>query len=203
MAMDRDRLIDVAWGGIGTPQQATISPQAWHFAGPEGQAIFEEWQQSDAQYDPDLAMAYFDEIGFVDADGDGWRDLPSGEALRVGDRHERLGRRRSFHEAGTEVFAGYLEDVGVKVLQNNLLGQPDWGLRENEGLYMLRNCHASEVDIWTYPDWIFPLRGGGEGSRPGRCRASGAQTGGAEGWEPEAGSPAARLQALYDQGVRT
>jgi peptide/nickel transport system substrate-binding protein len=27
------------------------------------------------------------------------------------------------------------------------------------------------------------------------------QTGGAEGWEPEPGSPAARLQALYDEGM--
>jgi peptide/nickel transport system substrate-binding protein len=57
VAIDRDRLIDVVWDGIGTPQQATISPQSWHFAGAEGQAVYEAWQQADAEYDPALAMS--------------------------------------------------------------------------------------------------------------------------------------------------
>ncbi|MCD6290090.1 MAG: hypothetical protein J7M34_06260, partial [Anaerolineae bacterium] len=53
VALDRKHLIDVVWDGIGTPQQATISPQSWHFASPEGQKVFKEWQQADAEYDPD------------------------------------------------------------------------------------------------------------------------------------------------------
>ena len=77
-SLDRERLIDVAWGGIGEPTSLTISPQAWHFASPEGQAVYEEWRDSYVQYDPELAKAKFDAAGFVDADGDGFRDLPSG-----------------------------------------------------------------------------------------------------------------------------
>jgi len=200
VALDRDRLIDVVWGGIGTPQQCTISPQAWHFASAEGQALFKEWQQSDAQYDPDLAMQYFDEIGFVDADGDGWRDLPSGAAFElVIDFADWGGEAVSVN--GVEVFAGNLEEVGVKVIQNNLKGSPEWDLRMKESTFMLKMAHASEVDLWTYPDWIFPLRGGGEGSRSWPMQGKWRSSGGDEGWEPEPGSPAARLQALYDQGV--
>jgi len=200
VALDRDRLIDVVWGGIGTPQQSTISPQAWHFASPEGQAIFKEWQQSDAQYDPDQAKAYFDEIGFVDADGDGWRDLPSGAAFElVIDFADWGGEVVSTN--GAEVFAGNLEEVGVKVIQNNLMGSPEWDLRMKESTFMLKGAHASEVDIWTYPDWLFPLRGGGEGSRSWPMQGKWRSSGGTEGWEPEPGSVAARLQALYDQGV--
>jgi len=200
VALDRDRLIDVVWGGIGTPQQCTISPQAWHFASAEGRALFEEWQQSDAQYDPDLAMQYFDEIGFVDADGDGWRDLPSGAAFElVIDFADWGGEAVSVN--GAEVFAGNLEEVGVKVIQNNLKGSPEWDLRMKESTFMLKMAHASEVDLWTYPDWIFPLRGGGEGSRSWPMQGKWRSSGGEEGWEPEPGSPAARLQALYDQGV--
>jgi peptide/nickel transport system substrate-binding protein len=198
VALDRDRLIDVVWGGIGTPQQATISPQSWHFVGAEGQAIFKEWQESDAQYDPDQAMAYFDEIGFVDADGDGWRDLPSGTPFELVIDFEQWGGP-VVAQAGTEVFAGYLEDVGVKVLQNNLLGSPEWGVREKESTFMLRNAHESEVDIWTYPDWLFPLRGGGEGSRSWPMEGKYRATGGKEGWPPE--GVAKELQDLYDQGV--
>ncbi|MBU0703477.1 MAG: hypothetical protein KKC18_06380 [Chloroflexi bacterium] len=200
VALDRDRLIDVVWGGIGTPQQCTISPQAWHFASAEGQALFKEWQASDAQYDPDLAMAYFDEIGFVDADGDGWRDLPSGAPFELVIDFADWGVEVVSTNAA-EVFGGNLEEVGVKVILNNLMGSPEWDLRMKESTFMLKGAHASEVDIWTYPDWLFPLRGGGEGSRSWPMQGKWRSSGGTEGWEPEPGSVAARLQALYDQGV--
>lgn len=198
VALDRERLIDVVWGGIGTPQQSTISPQSWHFASPEGQAIFKEWQESDAQYDPDLAMQYFDEAGFVDADGDGWRDLPSGAPFELVLEFELWGGE-VVPQAGCEVFAGNLADVGVKVRQDNLQGSPEWAVREKEASFMLRTAHASEVDIWTYPDWLFPLRGGGEGSRSWPMQGKYRATGGKEGWEPE--GVAKQLQDLYDQAV--
>lgn len=197
VAMDRERLIDVAWGGIGIAQQATISPQAWHFTSPEGRAVFEEWAAADAQHDPELAMSRFDQIGFVDADGDGFRDLPSGKPLEIildlGDWGGQV-----MSTQATESFAKDLEDVGIKTVINNLIGQPDWQLRQREALYMFRNCHASEVDIWTYPDWVFPLRDNRAWPMQGKWR----QTGGAEGEEPLPDSPAAKLQALYDQGLR-
>jgi peptide/nickel transport system substrate-binding protein len=196
VALDRDRLIDVVWEGIGVPQQGTISPQAWHFQSEEGQAVFAEWQQADAQYDPDQANAWLDEAGLVDADGDGFRDLPSGKPfqliLDLGDWGGQVVATES-----TEVFRGFLEAVGFNVLVNNLIGQPDWDLRQKEGLYMLRNCHASEVDLWTYPDWVFPLRNERAWPMTGKWR----MTGGAEGEEPAPDSPAARLLALYDQGL--
>ncbi|MEA3340879.1 MAG: ABC transporter substrate-binding protein, partial [Chloroflexota bacterium] len=200
VALDRERLIDVVWEGLGTAQQATISPQAWHFASAEGQEVFNAWATADIEYDPDLAMQRFDEIGFVDADGDGYRDLPSGKPftliMDLGDWSGPVICTES-----TEVFRGNLEDVGIDVVVNNLIGQPDWSLRGNEGLFMIRNCHVSEVDIWTYPDWVFPLRGGGEGTRAFPMQGMYYETGGEEGWEPEAGSPAARMQELYRSGL--
>jgi len=84
---------------------------------------------------------------------------------------------------------------------NNVQNQPDDGNRGNYGLYMVRGAHISEIDIWTYPDWIFPIRGGGEGSRAFPMQGLWYSTGGSEGMEPEEGSPAARLQALYNQGI--
>jgi peptide/nickel transport system substrate-binding protein len=195
-AMNRERLIDVAWGGFGTPQQATISPQAWHFASPEGQEVFEQWQQADAEYDVDLANQLLDEAGVTDQDGDGFRDLPSGAPLEIVlDLTDWGGESVSIK--ATEAFAGDLEAVGIKTIINNVIGTPDNQLRQDQGLYMLRNCHASEVDIWTYPDWLFPLRNNRAWPMEGWWR----QTGGEEGWEPEPDSPAARLQAIYDQGL--
>ena len=201
VAMDRERIIDVAWGGIGTPQQSTISPQSWHFASPEGQEVFKAWQQADATYDPDLAVEYFEKANFTDQDGDGFRDLPSGEPFQL--VIDMTGWARDEVETpAAETFRGNLIELGVDVAPLNMVsGTPDSGLREVESTFMLRGCHASEVDIWTYPDWIFPLRGGGEGSRSWPMQGKWRQTGGAEGWEPEPGSPAAKLQALYDKGM--
>ncbi len=201
VALDRERLIDVVWDGIGTAQQATISPQAWHFASPEGQEVFQAWATADAEYDPDLAMQRFDEIGFVDQDGDGFRDLPSGKPFTlILDLGSWSGPQ--ICTESTEVFRGNLEDVGLDVVVKNLIDQPEWGIRGDNGLFMIRICHVSEVDIWTYPDWVFPLRGGGEGTRAFPMQGKYYETGGEEGWEPEPGSPAATLQALYRQGLQ-
>jgi len=202
VALDRQRIVDVVWEGIGTPQAFTISPQSWHFASPEGQKVFEEWAAADAEYDPEKAKEYFDSIGFVDQDGDGWRDLPSGKSFTLVIDLNDWGGERVTTEA-TEVYKKNLEDVGVKVLVNNVIGQPEAATRGNYGVgWVLRTTHASELDIWTYPDWIFPLRGGGEGSRAFPMQGLYYQTGGEEGWEPEPGSPAAKLQALYRKGLQ-
>ncbi len=198
-ALNRDRLIDVAWGGIGFPTNATISPQAWHFASAEGQQVYENWRDAYVEHDPDLAMRHFDAAGFVDADGDGIRDLPSGAPFTlILDQGDWGGQE--IPVLSNETYATDLAAVGVDVLINDLMGQPDWDLRQTQGLYMLRNMHASELDIWTYPDWIFPLRNNRAWPLEGRYR----ETGGAEGWEPQPGTTwALELQQIYDQGLAT
>ncbi len=196
VALDREHLIDVVWDGIGTPQQATISPQSWHFASPEGQKVFKEWQQADAEYDPDKAKAWLDEMGMVDQDGDGWRELPSGKKFELIIDVGLWGGEQVPVE-GSQVLKEALEAVGIKCILNNLQGQPDWDLRQREGKYMLRAAHASEVDIWTYPDWIFPTRGNRAWPMEGKWN----ETGGKEGWKPEPGSPADRLLKLYKKGL--
>jgi peptide/nickel transport system substrate-binding protein len=195
-AIDRDRLVDVVWDGIGIPQQGTISPQAWHFQSEAGQKVFADWQASDASYDVELAKSLLAEAGLSDADGDGFLDTPSGKPF---DLILDLGNwgGETVSTESDELLKEFLEAVGFKVIINNLINQPDWDLRQTEGKYMLRNCHASEVDIWTYPDWIFPVRDNRAWPREGKWR----QTGGKEGEEPLPDSPAARLLAIYDQGL--
>ncbi len=197
VALDRERLIDVVWEGFSEAKNFTISPQSPHFVSTEGQALFQEWAAADAEYDPAKAEAYFDAAGYVDADGDGLRDLPSGKPFTfVIDQGDWGGERVCIES--NEIYKQNLEAVGVDVLVNNLIGQPDWGIRGDNGLYMIRNTHASELDLWTYPDWIFPLRGGGEGARAFPMQGMYYSTGGERGWAPE--GPAKVLQELYDKG---
>ncbi|MCD4737817.1 MAG: hypothetical protein K8R89_00970 [Anaerolineae bacterium] len=197
VALDREHLIDIVWEGFAEPKNFTISPQSPHFASSEGQALFKEWAEADAEYDPDGAMAYFDAAGFVDADDDGWRDLPSGKPFTlIMDQGDWGGETMCIES--NEVYKQNLEEVGVKVLVNDLIGQPDWGIRGDNGLFMLRNTHASELDLWTYPDWIFPLRGAGEGTRAFPMQGAYYSSGGSLGWPAE--GPAKVLQDLYDKG---
>jgi peptide/nickel transport system substrate-binding protein len=200
VALDRERILDVVWDGIGYTTQATISPQSWHFASEEGQAVYEQWKNADAEYDPELAAEYFDAAGFVDADGDGWRDLPSGKPFVLIIDLNTWGGEQIRIESD-EIAKENWEAVGVKVIVNNVQNQPDDANRGNYGLYMVRGAHISEIDIWTYPDWIFPIRGGGEGSRAFPMQGLWYSSGGEEGIQPEEGSPAYRLQELYNKGT--
>ena len=74
VAMNRAEINEVVYFGLGTPQQYTA------FA-PSPSFISKEMEQSYAQYDPDMANALLDEMGMLDVDGDGMRELPNGDPL--------------------------------------------------------------------------------------------------------------------------
>ncbi len=76
VAMNRPELNEVIFFGLGTPQQYVAFSPAPSF-------VSEEMKQYYTQFDPDLANSLLDEMGVVDADGDGNRDLPNGDRLVV------------------------------------------------------------------------------------------------------------------------
>lgn len=157
--------------------------------------MFQEWANAHVEHDPDSAQQLLDEVGLVDADGDGWRDLPSGKAFELVIDIGYWGGA-VVPVASTEVFAGDLEAVGVKVLQNNLQGSPEFDLRARESAFMLQAGGASELDIWTYPSWIFPVD---EWSRSWPLQGKWYMTGGAEGLEPT--EVAKALWDIYQAGL--
>ena len=61
-------------------------------------------------YDPELAKSMLDEIGFVDRDGDGFRDLPSGAKLTLNLQFSTQG----LSTAVAELVAQHWTDVGVE-----------------------------------------------------------------------------------------
>ncbi len=200
-ALNRQQVLNEVWDGEGEAKQFTISPQSPHFKGTEGQAVYEAWAHSYVTYSTSTATTLWDSIGFTDTNGDGWRELPSGDPFTLTiDLNDWGGEE--INTQATEVFSQNLTALGVRVAINNVIGDPEGTTRGDYGLYMIRTTHASELDIWTYPDWVFPLRGGGEGARAFPMQGRWYQTGGAEGWEPELGSPAEQLQDIYTQGLQ-
>jgi peptide/nickel transport system substrate-binding protein len=190
-ALDRDRVIQTAWGGIGTPQQATISPQSWHFQGTEGQALFKEWAASYADHDTTKANALLDEV-MGPKGSDGFRTLKSGAPFQLIVDVTDWGTEAVQVAAATTLEQNF-KDVGVNTLQKNLVGSPDGDLRAKNGLFMIRSSHMSEVDLLTYPAWVFPTNNERAWPLTGRWY----QTGGTEGEKPEAGSVEERLHDIY------
>ena len=74
VAINRAEINEVAFFGLGTPiQYIPFSPLP--------SFVTDDMANHYAQYDPAMANALLDEIGLVDADGDGNRDLPNGDPL--------------------------------------------------------------------------------------------------------------------------
>ncbi len=212
IGFDRQRVIDVAWGGIAEAKGMTLSPQSWHFAGPEGQEVYKRWAAADVGFDPDQANAMLDDLG-MEKGSDGFRTLPSGEPIAFTlDISDWGGSLKVQVDAAEEMKKQWGENLGLNIDIKNLQGQPDLDTRTNEGYYMLRGAHISEIDILTYPDWLFPVVNRYMFPLEGRWYAKGKGACTDEpsegnqypcGLEPEAGSPAKILQDLYEQARNT
>ena len=89
---------------------------------------------------------------------DGFRTLPCGKPFAlVMDVTDWGGSLKVQTDAAAEMKIQWETNLKIKVEIKNLQGQPDVDTRTNEGHYMIRGAHVSEIDIMTYPDWIFPV----------------------------------------------
>jgi peptide/nickel transport system substrate-binding protein len=210
--IDRQRVIDVAWGGIAEAKGMTLSPQSWHFASPDGKAKYDEWAAAFSETDIEGANAMLDELG-LEMGADGFRTLPSGDPWEITlDISDWGGSLKVQVDAADEVSKQWGENLGLNIKILNLQGQPDLDIRTNEGYFMLRGVHVAEIDILTYPDWLFPVVNRYMFPLEGKWYAKGGDTctdeaaeGNAHpcGIKPEDGSPAQRLQELYDEARNT
>ncbi len=74
MAINRQEIGDLFYAGLFNPAGSVFAPESGFYE--------EDAAQLWANYDPEAAMALLDESGYVDADGDGFRDSPDGEPLQ-------------------------------------------------------------------------------------------------------------------------
>jgi len=65
-----------------------------------------------SEYSPARAMALLDMYGYVDKDGDGWRDMPDGSPLVIeyGTQPDALSRER------TEIWRKSMDAIGIKIV---------------------------------------------------------------------------------------
>jgi peptide/nickel transport system substrate-binding protein len=137
----------------------------------------EGWKPNDVYpYDPEKAMELMDQAGFVDTNGDGWRDW-NGQPVELAFR-TRTGVQPGDIETA-ESIQGYLADVGVNVRIDIVdtatflsdLNQPiedapyydmvnlSWGTFTGDGEYSIRHamlCDAQPGTYWNYPNYCNP-----------------------------------------------
>ncbi len=103
LTYDVRKEILIARRGRAVPAQAPLVPHTSGF-----DAAFKS-EMSD--YDPARAKALLDMYGYVDKDGDGWRDLPDGSPLVI----TRNSEPNSLNRAIDELWDKALQAVGIKL----------------------------------------------------------------------------------------
>lgn len=210
VALDRVRMQNMLFFGLGLRTTGTFSPKAVEFhRHPEGQELYQRWEQDYVEHDAEQAKAWLDEIGVVDQNGDGWRQLPSGAPLTL---------RIDYNAQADPVY-----------IQVNELAKVDWeavGLRtelnpmDGSALTILDQTATFDIrDSWevgdgpnhlVFPQWVVPIdlsrwaplygswyqqvqagTAGTQLDREPRDRTPPRE-------EPAADDPVARLQELYD-----
>ena len=109
VAINRNEVNEVAYFGLGTEKQFVPFSPAPDF-------VDDKWQQHYAQFDPDLAKKLLDEIGVVDKNGDGARDLPNGKKLVINIQFATQGIPTEV----VELVAQHWNNVGIETIAKEI-----------------------------------------------------------------------------------
>lgn len=192
LAMDRERINDIVFKGLGVVQNFTISKEAFQFQGEIGQKVWREWANNFVEYDPDQANQFLDEMGMTKG-SDGWRRKPNGEPFNL----LVLTPLPPYplHVDVMELVEEDWEKVGIKTIIN-AVDVALYQTRRAAGDFDVLVHWVSELDIWGYPQSVFPVAPASIYLAPAYCLWY--QTGGKEGEEPPVGDPFRRLLKIYD-----
>ncbi|MYA37079.1 MAG: ABC transporter substrate-binding protein [Gammaproteobacteria bacterium] len=140
MAINRDEMNEIIYFGRGTPRQVTVIPESDYFE--------PEFATAWARFDVDAANALLDEIGLVDIDGDGMRELPDGERLTLTVEYVDTETPK---QVSMELVTSYWNAVGIDARQR---------LIDRELQYSRAIAGELEMTVWhadRTTDILFPI----------------------------------------------
>ena len=151
--IDREKCAAVVWRGLTVPQQGTISRESWHFQSPEGKKVFNDWAKSHASFDLKLSNQLLDEIGLSKRDSDGFRLRKDGKRLSL---MIDIPPQNAVTETDCALLvADGWRQIGIDVVIKNWPGAVHQ-LRQKTGKFEVSTHGQAEMDLFTYPDWVFP-----------------------------------------------
>jgi peptide/nickel transport system substrate-binding protein len=180
MALDRDAIVDFA--AYGYPIVASKATGIGAYYGEVSNAAVEAKYADFISYDPEAAMALLDAAGYVDVDGDGFRETPGGEPIDF-DIHVVNGWTDWVQSV--QMVTEYLAEVGIKANTRTV----DWSVYDaalKEGTYdaSINWSFVGTDPIQTYNDYFHPGRVG-------------------QSWHAGHGMASAEMGALIDEYGQT
>ena len=174
VAIDRNEVNEVSYFGLGTPQQFVPFSPAPDF-------VPEDMKQYYAQFDPDLAKKLLDEIGVVDQNGDGARDLPNGKKLVI---NIQFGTQGIPTEV-VELVAQHWNNIGIETIAKEIT---------SDEFRSAQSSNQLDVTMWRtgtplaiilgFAEQFLPPFGGYFGVRNGMLWAEYIDSDGANGVKP-------------------
>jgi ABC-type transport system substrate-binding protein len=126
LGMDIDREIRTIRRGQAIPAQSNLVPHTNGFRS--------DFKSEAGDYDPNRARGLLDTFGYVDRDGDGWRDLPDGKPLLLKHATQPEQINRQFNE----LWRKNMQAIGIRVQFETA----QWP--EN-----LKAARAGKLQIWS------------------------------------------------------
>jgi peptide/nickel transport system substrate-binding protein len=169
-AIDRQRIVDLAWGGRGEPGTSLMTPDSWvdpdfHWQPPADQAY---------TFDPAKAKQLLDEAGYKDTNGDGIREDKSGAPIKL-----RLWARAESPESQKtgSLLTGWFRDLGLQiqyqVMDDGIYYDAIWAYQGDTfspdfDMYLwnydgyadpgdtLASFTTAQIENWNEPAWSDP-----------------------------------------------
>ncbi len=174
IALNREEINSVAYFDLGEIRQYTGFSPLPGFIDPA-------WEQYATEFDPDRAMALLDEVGLVDANGDGWRQLPDGAPLTLNLQFST----QDFAAPVTELIGQHWRDVGINTTFREVTSDEYRSAQSSNQLDvgLWNKGQPLAVVLGTGEEWIAPF-GSYFGHRTGMRWAEWLESDGANGIEP-------------------
>ena len=125
LATDVNREITTVRRGQAIPAQTVVAPGNWGYD--------PAYKTANSDYDLPRAKALLDLYGYVDRDGDGWRDLPDGQPLVLRYASQPDALSRSFDE----VWKKNMDAVGIRL-----------EIKAGQWPEQLKSARAGQLMIW-------------------------------------------------------
>ena len=154
-AIDKQKLVNVAYQGYGRPGDSLMQSDYWQ------PPLDYHWDPASAGkaygYDPAKCKAALDAAGYKDVNGDGFRELPNGKPMKL-----RLWGRSesSTNQNSGKLIAGWFKDVGLNI---NFQVIDDGTI--SDGIYAMKGSqYAPDFDMFLWgwggdpdPDWMLSV----------------------------------------------
>jgi len=191
VAIDREKMNKVAFLGLGKPTQyAAFDADTTPF-------ISDEIKQRDTAFDPKMAAQLLDKAGVVDKDGDGLRDLPSGNKFELNFQYATQGIATEM----VEIIAASWSDVGVKTTIKEVTSDEYRNSQSANDLSVLAwQAGRPLITLASNVETLVPPYGSFFDLRTGLLWEQYLKTNGAEGVEPPA--TVAQMRKLVDGFVK-